>query len=82
MFFLKFAVGESDSYNYQISIADVLQVAGRKVFPHVIYAKIWRWPDVHKNELKHVSHCQYAFDLKLDNVCVFTALNHQTTRLV
>ena len=75
MFFLKFAVGESDSDNYQISIADILQVAGRKVFPHVIYAKIWRWPDVHKNELKHVSHCQYAFDLKLDNVCVFTALN-------
>lgn len=47
-----------------------LQVSQKKGFPHVIYSKLWRWPDLHKNELKHLKFCQYAFELKEDFVCV------------
>ena len=36
----------------------------------MIYTRLWRWPDLHKNELKHVKLCQFAFDLKYDSVCV------------
>jgi len=46
------------------------QVATRKGFPHVVYARIWRWPDVHKNEMKHREACQFAFDLKRDAICI------------
>ena len=45
-------------------------MAGRKGFPHVVYAKIWRWPDLHKNELKNAKFCPLAFELKADVVCV------------
>ncbi|KAG7481495.1 hypothetical protein MATL_G00067340 [Megalops atlanticus] len=47
-----------------------VQVDGRKGYPHIIYARLWRWPDLHKNELKHMKYCQFAFDLKRDSVCV------------
>ncbi|GMR62997.1 hypothetical protein PMAYCL1PPCAC_33192 [Pristionchus mayeri] len=44
-----------------------LQVAGRKGFPHVIYAKIFRFQELHKNELKSIPQCIYGFDNKAEN---------------
>eukprot|EP00118_Oscarella_pearsei_P017878 m.179964 g.179964 ORF g.179964 m.179964 type:complete len:442 (+) comp39237_c0_seq11:111-1436(+) len=48
-----------------------LQVSHRKGLPHVIYCRLWRWPDLQSHhELKAVDQCEFAFILKRDEVCV------------
>ncbi|XP_061732971.1 mothers against decapentaplegic homolog 2 isoform X3 [Nerophis ophidion] len=48
-----------------------LQVSHRKGLPHVIYCRLWRWPDLHSHhELRAIDNCQFAFNLKKDEVCV------------
>ncbi|ESO95140.1 hypothetical protein LOTGIDRAFT_189014 [Lottia gigantea] len=48
-----------------------LQVSHRKGLPHVIYCRLWRWPDLQSHqELRAVDKCDYAFHLKRDEVCV------------
>ncbi|XP_055009436.1 mothers against decapentaplegic homolog 2 isoform X2 [Boleophthalmus pectinirostris] len=61
-------------YGYQDhgrSLDGRLQVSHRKGLPHVIYCRLWRWPDLHSHhELRAIDTCQYAFNLKKDEVCV------------
>lgn len=46
-------------------------VALRKGLPHVIYCRLWRWPDLQsQNELKPLDNCENAFHLKKDEVCI------------
>ena len=48
-----------------------LQVSHRKGLPHVIYCRLWRWPDLQSHqELRAIESCQFAFHLKRDEVCV------------
>ncbi|XP_032804919.1 mothers against decapentaplegic homolog 3 isoform X1 [Petromyzon marinus] len=48
-----------------------LQVSHRKGLPHVIYCRLWRWPDLHSHhELHAIDACEFAFHLKKDEVCV------------
>lgn len=43
----------------------------RKGLPHVIYCRLWRWPDLQSHhELKAIDSCAFAFNLKKDEVCV------------
>lgn len=48
-----------------------LQVSHRKGLPHVIYCRLWRWPDLQSHhELRAVDHCEFAFHTKKDEVCI------------
>ena len=44
----------------------------RTGFPHNIYSRIWRWPDLKLlgSELKHVQNCLYKFDGDHEKLCV------------
>lgn len=43
----------------------------RKGLPHVIYCRLWRWPDLHSHhELRAMELCEFAFNMKKDEVCV------------
>ena len=48
-----------------------LQVSHKKGLPHVIYCRLWRWPDLQsQHELKPIDSCEYSFNSKKDEVCV------------
>lgn len=48
-----------------------LQVSHRKGLPHVIYCRVWRWPDLQSHhELKPLDICEYAFSRNKKEVCI------------
>lgn len=48
-----------------------LQVAHRKGLPHVIYCRVWRWPDLQsQHELKPLATCQFPYNSKQNEVCI------------
>jgi len=53
------------------SLDSRLQVGTKKGLPHVIYSRLWRYPDLgNHHELKSVDHCHYSFHLRREQVCV------------
>lgn len=48
-----------------------LQVSHRKGLPHVIYCRVWRWPDLQSHhELRPLEICKYPFSAKQNEVCI------------
>jgi hypothetical protein len=49
----------------------LLQVSHRKGLPHVIYCRVWRWPDLQTHhELKPLDCCKFPFNGKHKEVCI------------
>lgn len=48
-----------------------VQVKHRKGLPHVIYCRVWRWPDLQSHhELRALPHCRFPFGAKHKDVCI------------
>lgn len=48
-----------------------LQVSHRKGLPHVIYCRVWRWPDLQSHhELKALDVCEFPFSANHKDVCI------------
>ncbi|GAU94251.1 hypothetical protein RvY_06062 [Ramazzottius varieornatus] len=48
-----------------------LQIASRKAFPHLIYCRIFRYPDlISHNQIQSIDKCQWGFHAKKDHVCI------------
>uniref|UniRef100_A0A4W4F6S7 Mothers against decapentaplegic homolog n=1 Tax=Electrophorus electricus TaxID=8005 RepID=A0A4W4F6S7_ELEEL len=63
--------GRGDWSTTILSLDGRLQVSHRKGLPHVIYCRLWRWPDLQSHhELRAVDLCEFAFHMKKDEVCV------------
>ncbi|KAI5098188.1 SMAD family member 3a, partial [Silurus meridionalis] len=58
-------------FYFSWSLDGRLQVSHRKGLPHVIYCRLWRWPDLQSHhELRAIDQCEFAFHTKKDEVCV------------
>eukprot|EP00096_Caligus_rogercresseyi_P016718 TRINITY_DN955_c1_g1_i3.p1 TRINITY_DN955_c1_g1~~TRINITY_DN955_c1_g1_i3.p1 ORF type:complete len:517 (-),score=170.52 TRINITY_DN955_c1_g1_i3:1025-2575(-) len=72
---LEKAISTQDTKTKCVTIARSLdgrlQVSQKKGLPHVIYCRLWRFPELQSHhELKPVEHCLYAFHLRREEVCV------------
>jgi hypothetical protein len=74
---LEYAINNPNSQSKCVTITRSLdgrlQVSHRKGLPHVIYCRIFRWPDLQSHhELKTIgSHlCQFTFNAKKSEICI------------
>lgn len=62
---------ESNCVTIPRSLDGRLQVSHRKGLPHVIYCRVWRWPDLQSHhELRPIETCQFPFSAKQKEVCI------------
>lgn len=48
-----------------------VQFSHRKMFPHLLTARLWRWPDLENHcELEGIVTCKHAFHPKKEEICI------------
>lgn len=48
-----------------------IQLSYRKVLPHLVFCRLWRWPDlVTHRDLHSVAGCMFPFEPKTKAVCI------------
>ncbi|KAI6227599.1 Mothers against decapentaplegic-like protein [Aphelenchoides fujianensis] len=48
-----------------------LQISHRKALPHVIYCRVYRWPDLQSHhELKAIQTCRFCFESGQKDICI------------
>ncbi|MCL4145256.1 UNVERIFIED_CONTAM: hypothetical protein GTU68_027082, partial [Idotea baltica] len=72
---LKFVLANPDKPSKCITIPRSsdgrIQVLNKKDLPHVIYCKVWRWPNLQSyTELKAIESCKFPFLKKEAEVCI------------
>jgi len=68
---LRYPSEQSECVTIPRSLDGRLQVSHRKGLPHVIYCRVWRWPDLQSHhELKASEYCKYPFSAKETEVCI------------
>ncbi|MCL4154485.1 UNVERIFIED_CONTAM: hypothetical protein GTU68_001689 [Idotea baltica] len=72
---LKFVLANPDEPSHCITIPRSsdgrIQVSHKKSLPHVVYCKVWRWPDLQNHtELKSIESCKFPFVKKDCEVCI------------
>ena len=69
---LEKALSQPDTETKCVTIPRSLDgVSYRKGLPHVIYCRIWRWPDLQSHyEIKPLDCCEFAFSKNKKEVCI------------
>ena len=53
------------------SDSTVVQISHRKALPHVIYCRVYRWPDLQSHhELKAIDACRFCYESNQKEICI------------
>lgn len=60
-------------YQIEANFMNVIlfQISHRKALPHVIYCRVYRWPDLQSHhELKAIDDCRYCYESGQKDICI------------